>query len=258
MPNMPNATGSHELSRVDTFLANHTDFLAHADTTTPANTECPICLEDISEHICVKIVGILGCVHMIGLECLQVLLNNHPDDKKLCPLCRTEWLSGPGPGPDIGHESDFSDSDSSYDLESDYDNRYGPDIRYGSGYGPNTRSIGYMNHWPVYDDAADLAAHAGAHQLQAQHNQQRPSYLGPRMSEYLSMNGSRRTTRTPYVPHGQRVPGYTYNGGPTRSSAHSSRANQQASALQQTGGHHQSTSPTHRAPGSRAEASSRF
>lgn len=259
MCNMPNATGSRVLSRVDAFLANHTDFLAHADTTTPANTECPICLEDISEHICVKIVDIPGCVHMIGLECLQVLLDNHPNDKKLCPLCRTDWLGGPGPGLDIGYDSD---SDELYDPESDYDNRYRPDIRYDGGYGPNIRSTTYVHHWPVYDDTADLAQHAGARQLPVQQDQRRPSYLGPRMSEYLSMNGppghdvgSSGTTRAQYVPHSQRVPGYTYNGGPAR---HGSRDNQQAGPLQQTGGHHHNTNSTHRVPGSRVEATSRY
>lgn len=78
--------------RVDAFLTDHTDFLSHADTTSPLNTECAVCLEDITEHVCVKIVGIEGCTHMIGLECLQVLLNHHPYDQKLCPMCRTEWL----------------------------------------------------------------------------------------------------------------------------------------------------------------------
>lgn len=248
---MPDAADSRELSRVDTFLANHTDFLAHADTTIPANTECPICLEDVSEHICVKIVGIPGCVHMIGLECLQVLLNNHPNDKKLCPLCRTEWLDGPGPGPEAGYSSEF---DEPYDLESDYDNRYRPDIRYGGGHGPNILETGYANHWTFYDDTEDLAQPAGARQLPVQQNQQRPSYLGPRMSEYFSMNDSRRTTRTLHVPLSQRVPGYTYNGGPAR---YGSRTNQQADTLQQAGGN-LSTNSTQRSPGLHVEATSRY
>jgi hypothetical protein len=70
----------------------HTDFLSHSDTTDPPNTECPVCVEGIEEHICVKIVNIEGCTHLIGLECLKALFEHMPDAEKKCPLCRTQWI----------------------------------------------------------------------------------------------------------------------------------------------------------------------
>jgi hypothetical protein len=86
-----NSSGPNR-TRADAFLEEHKDFLSYADTTLPPNTEFPICLEDITEHICVKIVDIDECTHMIGLECLHIMLENYPNEQKLCPLCRTEWL----------------------------------------------------------------------------------------------------------------------------------------------------------------------
>lgn len=82
--------------RAARFLAEHTDFLSHGDTSDPPNTECPICLDGIEEHICVKITGIQGCGHLIGLNCLQELLKHNPDDKKECPMCRAEWIPEDG------------------------------------------------------------------------------------------------------------------------------------------------------------------
>jgi hypothetical protein len=79
-------------SRLDTFMLAHTDFLSHSDTTDPPNTECPVCVEGIEEHICVKIVNIDGCTHLIGLECLKALFEHMPDAEKKCPLCRTQWI----------------------------------------------------------------------------------------------------------------------------------------------------------------------
>jgi hypothetical protein len=83
--------------RVEEFIDSHTDFLSHADTSDPPNTECPICLEGIEEHICIKITNLRGCEHMIGLQCLQEMLEHRPDDKKECPMCRTTWL------PEVGY-----------------------------------------------------------------------------------------------------------------------------------------------------------
>jgi hypothetical protein len=73
-------------------MAAHTDFLSHLDTTDPPNTECPVCVEGIEEHICVKIVNIEGCTHLIGLECLKALFEHMPDAERKCPLCRTQWV----------------------------------------------------------------------------------------------------------------------------------------------------------------------
>jgi hypothetical protein len=78
------------------FLAEHTDFLSHNDTSDPPNSECPICLEGIEDHICVKITGIEGCNHLIGLSCLQELLKHNPDAEKTCPLCRKTWIAEEG------------------------------------------------------------------------------------------------------------------------------------------------------------------
>ena len=78
---------------VGKFMSEHTDFLSHADTQSPKNTECPICLEGIEEHICVKVHD---CGHMIGMKCLEEMLKRDPDKKKECPLCRTEWIAEDG------------------------------------------------------------------------------------------------------------------------------------------------------------------
>ena len=82
--------------RAAKFMAEHTDFLSHADTSEPPNTECPICLEGIEDHICVKITNIPGCQHLIGMKCLEELLKRNPDEKKECPLCRAQWIKEDG------------------------------------------------------------------------------------------------------------------------------------------------------------------
>jgi hypothetical protein len=79
-------------ARTDAFLEVNTDFLSHADTTSPPNTEFPICLDDTTEHVRVKIVHINSCTHVIGLECLQVMLENHSNEQKPYPLYRAEWI----------------------------------------------------------------------------------------------------------------------------------------------------------------------
>jgi hypothetical protein len=84
-------TAAPSPSRFDTFVADHTDFLSHSDTTDPPNTECPVCVEGIQEHICVKIINIDGCKHLIGLECLKAMFEHMPDAEKKCPLCRIQW-----------------------------------------------------------------------------------------------------------------------------------------------------------------------
>ncbi|KAF2023348.1 hypothetical protein EK21DRAFT_94986 [Setomelanomma holmii] len=81
--------------RASSFLTKHTDFLSHADGD-PPNTNCPICLDSIEEHICVKIVNIPGCGHVIGMKCLEELLKRSPDDRKECPLCRAVWIEEDG------------------------------------------------------------------------------------------------------------------------------------------------------------------
>jgi hypothetical protein len=83
---------SQHTSRAQQFVTSHTDFLSHADTSDPPNTECPVCLDGIEDHICVKIVNVRGCKHLIGLECLEKMLNHRSNDKKECPMCRTMWI----------------------------------------------------------------------------------------------------------------------------------------------------------------------
>jgi hypothetical protein len=83
---------NQHLSRAQQFIATHTDFLSHADASDPPNTECPVCLDGIEDHICVKIISIRGCTHLIGLDCLEKMLDHQPDDKKECPMCRTVWM----------------------------------------------------------------------------------------------------------------------------------------------------------------------
>lgn len=89
MSQTANASGA---SRADQFMAKHTDLLSHDDPNPPLNTECPVCLEGIEEHVCLKIVHVPGCNHLIGLECLKEFVNDHAHRKKLCPICRNVWL----------------------------------------------------------------------------------------------------------------------------------------------------------------------
>jgi hypothetical protein len=78
--------------RINRFIAQHTEPLTAANTTSITNYDCPICIENASAHSCVKIKGIAGCEHMIGRDCLKELLSRRPDDEKTCPLCRAVWL----------------------------------------------------------------------------------------------------------------------------------------------------------------------
>jgi hypothetical protein len=84
------------VSRFDTFVSKHTDFLSHSDATEPSNILCPICTEGITEHICVKIVNIEGCKHLVGLECLRQMFKHSSTDVIKCPLCRAQWVSEDG------------------------------------------------------------------------------------------------------------------------------------------------------------------
>lgn len=99
------ATSSRPLPpRLQAFMDKHIDFLQHSNNSLPANTECPICFEDVKSHVCVKIIGIEGCNHMIGLECLKEMLAQDPDNQKTCPMCRTEWVSDVNGGVSDAHE----------------------------------------------------------------------------------------------------------------------------------------------------------
>ncbi|KAH7071351.1 hypothetical protein BKA63DRAFT_555295 [Paraphoma chrysanthemicola] len=97
-PHHPNTPDFHHSShsspspatRATAFLANHTAVL-HSDPSPPLNTECPICLEGIEAHNCMKIVNVPGCEHLFGLKCLERMLKNDPDGEKECPLCHTVW-----------------------------------------------------------------------------------------------------------------------------------------------------------------------
>ncbi|KAG9193486.1 hypothetical protein G6011_03521 [Alternaria panax] len=82
--------------RVNRFVAQHTEPLTTANTTSTTNTDCPICMENATAHACVKIKAIAGCEHMIGQDCLKELLNRQTDNKKTCPLCRAVWLRESG------------------------------------------------------------------------------------------------------------------------------------------------------------------
>lgn len=86
--------------RVTNFIEQHTEFLSHDDPSPLTNTECPICFEGIEEHICMRIIGIEGCTHLIGLECLEALLKSNTINEKECPLCRTAWKLPPPPAGD--------------------------------------------------------------------------------------------------------------------------------------------------------------
>ncbi|OAL00060.1 hypothetical protein IQ06DRAFT_154435 [Phaeosphaeriaceae sp. SRC1lsM3a] len=86
---LPSMSGT---TRANYFIASHTDFLSRDDANPPLKTECPVCLGGIEEHVCVKIICIPGCSHLIGLQCLETLLNDNPNCRKTCPFCRTEWL----------------------------------------------------------------------------------------------------------------------------------------------------------------------
>ncbi|KAF1937670.1 hypothetical protein EJ02DRAFT_426384 [Clathrospora elynae] len=74
-----------------TFIHAHTT----PDSNVPLLEECAICLENYSIEVCVRIVGITGCTHRVGLACLEAMLRTHPQEEKKCPLCRAVWISAP-------------------------------------------------------------------------------------------------------------------------------------------------------------------
>lgn len=76
------------------FMQNHTEPVTSRAQC--PNEECPICLEGADAHACIKIKKITGCSHLIGRACLEEMLNRQPDNKKECPLCRTEWIPEDG------------------------------------------------------------------------------------------------------------------------------------------------------------------
>jgi hypothetical protein len=91
-----NGPEQEDEDRTGKFMSEHTEFLGHADTNEPPNSKCPICLEGITEHLCLKIVNVPGCRHLIGMKCLEEMLKRSPDNKKECPLCRAEWIPEAG------------------------------------------------------------------------------------------------------------------------------------------------------------------
>ncbi|CAO2647384.1 Nn.00g083060.m01.CDS01 [Neocucurbitaria sp. VM-36] len=98
--------------RATAFIEDYTDYLSHDDTVDPPNTDCPICLESMEEHVCVQIKHVGDCKHVFGLECLHDFLKHDPDVKKACPLCRQEWI------PDVySWEDDFEDENEDEDHE---------------------------------------------------------------------------------------------------------------------------------------------
>lgn len=72
-----------------TFIAAHTT----EDTDVCLLDECPICLDNYIDDTCVRIIGIQGCTHRIGLACLREMLRRNPNQEKRCPLCRTIWIA---------------------------------------------------------------------------------------------------------------------------------------------------------------------
>lgn len=91
--------------RINHFIAQHTEPLTAANTTSTTNTDCPICMEDATAHDCVKIKGIVGCEHMIGQNCLKEFLSRQWNRDKTCPLCRAVWLRN-GVWEDVAAQSD--------------------------------------------------------------------------------------------------------------------------------------------------------
>ncbi|KAH9882518.1 hypothetical protein J1614_000754 [Plenodomus biglobosus] len=90
-------------SRAIVFIARCTEPLtAGAEV---ANSECPVCLEPADRHArgCVQIKRGRGCNHMIGRDCLEAMLMDQPDNRKLCPLCRATWMRGSGYGQNDEH-----------------------------------------------------------------------------------------------------------------------------------------------------------
>jgi hypothetical protein len=57
--------------------------------------ECAICLEPYGNEPAVLISGVPGCTHILGLSCLNAILNANPTLDKKCPICRTVWIPAP-------------------------------------------------------------------------------------------------------------------------------------------------------------------
>jgi hypothetical protein len=70
------------------FIQAHTE----PDLDHTADDECPICLDGYTEELCLRIIGVPGCVHRVGRSCLNEMLSNRPGDEKRCPLCRPVWI----------------------------------------------------------------------------------------------------------------------------------------------------------------------
>lgn len=74
------------------FIKHHTEIDLECSTL----EECPICLEAYTSTAeqAIRIRGVPGCTHSLGLDCLKRMLCSNPQQEKRCPLCRTEWLTG--------------------------------------------------------------------------------------------------------------------------------------------------------------------
>ncbi|KAF1848968.1 uncharacterized protein K460DRAFT_364894 [Cucurbitaria berberidis CBS 394.84] len=91
-PPAPLTTQTATTDAATTFINTHTAFEGHI----PLLEECPICLDNYSTEPCVRIIGIEGCTHLVGLSCLQEILRDHPEKEKRCPLCRAMWIAASG------------------------------------------------------------------------------------------------------------------------------------------------------------------
>ncbi|KAH7082773.1 hypothetical protein BKA63DRAFT_137824 [Paraphoma chrysanthemicola] len=67
------------------------------DSTVAVLEECPICLDTYTSECCVRVTGVPGCTHRIGINCLERLLRNKSGDEKKCPMCRSVWIKGAVP-----------------------------------------------------------------------------------------------------------------------------------------------------------------
>ena len=76
-----------------TFINTKTDYLS--PTGTPTLDECVVCLEPYTSEAAVRISGVPGCTHVIGVKCLTALLTTNPTQAKKCPICRTVWIPAP-------------------------------------------------------------------------------------------------------------------------------------------------------------------
>ncbi|XPS72789.1 hypothetical protein M3J07_004936 [Ascochyta lentis] len=74
-----------------TFIDKHTEL----DLEISPLDECPICLEAYTSTTeqSIRIRGIAGCSHVLGLNCLKRILGSNAQQGMKCPLCRTQWLA---------------------------------------------------------------------------------------------------------------------------------------------------------------------